>query len=66
MKSELASSYAMATRRDDEKFETDPSDEVWLMFVRNRATKVLLQPDLGCGFETILSIALARGMTPWK
>ena len=34
LKSELHPLYAMATRRAN--FENDPSDEVWLMFVRNR------------------------------
>jgi hypothetical protein len=33
LKAELHPLYAMATRRDN--FENDPSDEVWLMFVRN-------------------------------
>jgi len=34
LKSELHPLYAMATR--PEKFEWDPSDEVWLIFARNR------------------------------
>jgi hypothetical protein len=34
MKAELHPLYAMATRRDN--FENNPSDEVWLMFVRNQ------------------------------
>jgi hypothetical protein len=34
LKSELHPLYAMATRRSN--FENDPSDDVWLMFVRNQ------------------------------
>jgi hypothetical protein len=50
MKAELHPLYAMATRRD--KVQNDPSDEVWLMFVRNQGDEGMCSSQVwDAGFE---------------
>jgi hypothetical protein len=50
LKAELHPLFALATRRDD--FENDPSDDVWLMFARNRGDEGFCSSQLwDAGFE---------------
>jgi hypothetical protein len=50
MKAELHPLYALATRRDG--FENDPTDEVWLMFVRNQGDEGYCSSQIwDAGFE---------------
>jgi hypothetical protein len=50
MKSELHPLYALATRRDN--YENAPSDQVWLMFVRNQGDEGFCSSNIwNAGFE---------------
>jgi hypothetical protein len=50
MKAEVHPLFAMSTLRD--KFENDPSDEVWLMFARNQGDEGFCSSQIwGAGFE---------------
>lgn len=50
LKAELHPLYAIANRRDN--YENDPSDEVWLMFVRNQGDEGFCSSQLwDAGFE---------------
>src|SRR6266849_3205663 len=63
LKAEIHPLYAMATRRDD--YENDPSDDVWLMFVRNRGDEGFCSSQLwDSGFEDYtVRLPWREGMT---
>ena len=65
LKAELHPLYALATLRDFNHYEDNPSDEVWLMFARNRGDEGFCSSQLwDAGFEDyIVRLRWREGMT---